>query len=89
MLKSIVSAIPVFSMMCLRIPKKMVKVKGQRMQNVFWNGANEQDKIPLLAWDMICLAKDKGGVGLRDWNLMNEALGAKLVWCTTSPLNYG
>ncbi|XP_057863868.1 uncharacterized mitochondrial protein AtMg00310-like [Cryptomeria japonica] len=50
------------------------------MRKFFWNGANEQEKIPLLAWDKICQAKVRGGVGLRDWQKMNYALGAKLVW---------
>lgn len=79
MLKSVVSSILVFSMICLQIPKKLIKVIGQRMRKFFWNGAIEQDKVPLLACDKICQAKVKGGVGLRNWNIMNEALGAKLV----------
>lgn len=80
MLKSVISAIPIFSMMCLRIPKKVVNVIGKRMRNCFWNGSQCQDKIPLLAWDEICKSKEVEGVGLKDWNLMNEALREKLVW---------
>lgn len=34
----------------------------------------------MLAWEKISRSKVKEGVGLRDWHLMNEALGAKLVW---------
>lgn len=41
------------------------------MSNFFGNGARDQDKIPLLAWENIFRAKKDGRVGLRDWNIMN------------------
>lgn len=44
------------------------------------NGKQDQDKIPLMAWDRVCKPKGGGGVGLRDWKLINEAMGVKLVW---------
>lgn len=50
------------------------------MRKFFWNGSNDQQRIPLVAWDKICNPKDAGGVGLRKWPIMNLALGAKLVW---------
>ena len=50
------------------------------MRNLFWNGSNEGDKIPLLAWKKICRPKEKGGAGIRNWQLMNKVLGAKLIW---------
>lgn len=80
-LKSVISAIPVFFTMCLKIPRKVIKTIGQRMRKFFCNGASEDDKLPLLAWNInkICSAKEKGGAGIRDWQMMNEALGAKLV----------
>lgn len=34
----------------------------------------------MLAWDKICKAKVSGGAGLSNWQLLNEALGVKLVW---------
>ncbi|XP_059067666.1 uncharacterized protein LOC131858444 [Cryptomeria japonica] len=79
-LRSVVSVIPIFSVMCLKLLKRVINVIQQRMKKSIWNGANDHDKIPLLAWDKIYQAKIKGGVGLRDWHKMNIALGAKLVW---------
>lgn len=50
------------------------------MCSFFWNGSEEHNKITLVAWDKICCPKSAGGVSLRQWMLMNLALGAKLVW---------
>ena len=50
------------------------------MQIFFWNGSNEGDKIYLIAWEKICQPKEEGGSGIRNWQLMNKALGAKLIW---------
>lgn len=33
-----------------------------------------------MAWDSICKSKRHWGVGLRKWQLIKKALGAKLVW---------
>lgn len=79
MLKSVKSAIPLFSMSCLKILEKINNVTEKGMRKFFWNGNQEKDKIPLLAWEKICKQKKSGGVELR-WNLVNEAMAAKLVW---------
>ena len=80
MLQVVITAMPVFAMMCLEIPKKVIRTLERKMRKFFWNGANEENKIPLLAWEKICRPKEEGGAGLRDWSCMNRALGAKLVW---------
>ena len=80
MLQTVISAMLVFAMMCLDIPKKVVCILEQKMRNFSWNGSNEGDKIPLLAWENIYRSKDEGGVGIRNWQLMNKAMGEKLIW---------
>lgn len=50
------------------------------MRKFLWNGSEDKDKIPLLAWDKVCKANWAGGVGIRSWNQFNLAMGAKLVW---------
>ena len=48
----------------------------------------ESDKIPLLGWDKIFRPKKYDEAGLRDWNQINVALGAKLVWQMVSDLEH-
>ncbi|XP_059064784.1 uncharacterized protein LOC131856859 [Cryptomeria japonica] len=79
-LKSVISAMPIFSMACFKLPGTIIKNIQQKMRKFLWNNKQDQDKIPLMAWDRVCKPKGGGGAGLRDWKLINEAMGAKLVW---------
>ena len=47
MLQTVISAMLVFAMMCLDIPKKVVHILEQKMRIFSWNGSNEGDKIAL------------------------------------------
>lgn len=80
MLKSVISAMPIFSMACFKLPGMIIKNIQQKMRKFLWNGKQDQDKIPLMAWDRVCKPKGGEGAGLRGWKLINEAMGAKLVW---------
>ncbi|XP_059068432.1 uncharacterized protein LOC131858952 [Cryptomeria japonica] len=78
MLKTVVSAMPIFPMACFKLPGLVIKSMQQKMRKFLWNGNQEQDKILLMAWDKVCKPKGGGGAWLRDWRLINEAMGAKL-----------
>lgn len=80
LLKSVLLAMLIYSMMCFKIPNKISSSINQFMRNFFWNGKGEQDKIPLVAWDKVCQPRQVGGVGPRKWIFLNEAMGAKLIW---------
>lgn len=80
MLRTVISIIPLYSIIRMKIAMKVLKIIEQKMRIFFCNGARDEDKIPLLAWENICKPKNCGGVGLRNWYKMNEAMGAKLVW---------
>ncbi|XP_059071301.1 uncharacterized protein LOC131865388 [Cryptomeria japonica] len=86
MLKIVVSAMPIFPMACFKLPASIIKNMQQKMRKFLWNGNQDQDKVPLMAWDRVCKPKGGGGVGLRDWKIINEAMGAKLVWQMYSKL---
>lgn len=75
MLKTAISTMPIFSMTCFKIPCKVIKAFLQRMQKFLWNGAQDYDEILRIAWDIICKPKGGDRVGLRDWKLLNEAMG--------------
>ncbi|XP_059076416.1 uncharacterized protein LOC131875764 [Cryptomeria japonica] len=80
MLKSVISTMSIFSMACFKLPGIIIKNIQQKMKKFLWNGKQNQDKIPLMAWDRVYKPKGGGGVGLRDWKLINEAIVAKLLW---------
>lgn len=39
-----------------------------------WSGANQQQKLSLVNWEMVCQPKDCGGLGLKNLDLMNKAM---------------
>lgn len=75
-------------MMCLKIPQKILKVIDKKMRKLFWNGARDHDKIPLFDWEQICRGKIEGGVGLKNLQITNKAMGEKLVWSIYSNMNH-
>ena len=80
LLQTVISAIPIYSMSCLKIPLEVLKYIEQRMQKFLWNGTLNEEKIPLIGWDSLCKPKKSGGVSLRRWRDVNKALGVKLIW---------
>lgn len=45
-----------------------------------WGSTEDQQKIPLVAWDAICKPKQRGGLGLRHAHLQNRAYLMKIGW---------
>ncbi|GLJ18020.1 hypothetical protein SUGI_0317720 [Cryptomeria japonica] len=80
MIKSVLSAIPIYSMSCFRMSYLTSKKLDGMLKKFIWEGAKEERRIPLINWDTACLVKEEGGAGLRKMDLQNVALGAKLAW---------
>lgn len=45
-----------------------------------WGGPTQQRKWALVSWTHLIKRKDEGGLGLRDPEILNKVLGAKLWW---------
>ncbi|KAL0404160.1 UNVERIFIED_CONTAM: putative ribonuclease H protein [Sesamum radiatum] len=59
LIKSIIQAIPSFSMSCSKIPDSLLKEIDSTSSNFFWNNS-EQNKIHWIAWNKMCRSKKKG-----------------------------
>ncbi|XP_059070802.1 uncharacterized protein LOC131860408 [Cryptomeria japonica] len=79
-LKLVLSALPIYSMTALKIPKKVISYINRGMKKFLWNGKETTYKIPLVAWDKVCQSKQARGLGFWNWTLLNQAMGAKLIW---------
>lgn len=80
MIKVVLSAIPVYLMSYMKLPKAIEEGLIHLMRRFLWNGSSDFQKFPLLAWDKICKPQGVKGVGVKQLHLMNLAMGAKLVW---------
>ena len=59
------------------------------IRKFLWQGGKVQNKkFHLVNWSTFKAPKRKGGLGIRDPEQMNKALGAKLVWRMATGSNY-
>ena len=80
LINSVLSALPIFLLSFFKIPKKVVQKIVSIQRNFLWGGHHEASKIPWVKWDIVCLPKNKGGLGIKDLSKFNEALLDKWGW---------
>lgn len=81
LIKSILNAVPIYLMLVLKSPKDVLVSLQDSLRSFLWSSNKYgRNKLPLVAWDKVCLLKDLGGTGIRNLEKQNLALGAKLVW---------
>jgi len=77
---SVLSSIPYYHMQYAKHPRTLC-VEMEKIQRGFIWGDTEQGRKPhLVGWDVICLSKMNGGLGLKRPHLMNEAFLMKMLW---------
>ncbi|KAL0001694.1 hypothetical protein SO802_015475 [Lithocarpus litseifolius] len=76
----VLQALPLYTFSCFRIPN-FVCAKLDEIVRCFWWGHNVGDKkLHLVNWYKICQPKERGGLGIKKFNLINQALVAKQFW---------
>ena len=79
-IKAVLSAIPIYQLSCSQLPKNINSKLERKLRDFFWNGLEEKKKATLISWCQICKPKEYGGLGIKNLEWQNEALGAKQVW---------
>jgi hypothetical protein len=68
-------------MMSVFLAPKGILQKIRSIQRDFlWRVTEDKKKWGLVAWDKACRPKRKGGLGLQDPHVTNEAYGENLWW---------
>ncbi|XP_074300642.1 uncharacterized protein LOC141631938 [Silene latifolia] len=60
------------------LPKGVILRIEAICRNFLWDGSAEYRRTPLVAWDTICRPKQEGGLGLKNQELWNIAMGRDL-----------
>lgn len=79
-IRPVLSATPIFPMACLPLHHGMAKNFESKLRNFLWKDKESDKKIALIKWENLCKPKECGGLGIKNPQRKNEALGAKLVW---------
>jgi hypothetical protein len=77
---SVLSALPTFYMCTFKLQKTLIVRADRGRRQCIWAKDDLQQKSePLAAWDIVCMPKDKGGLGVINLELQNEALLLKYM----------
>ena len=80
MIQSHIESLPAHIMQCFQLPKSTTNLLDKISRDFFWKKTSTEKGLPLIAWDKVCLPKDKGGLGLCKTNAVNKAFQYKLAW---------
>eukprot|EP00253_Pinus_taeda_P022943 PITA_22943 len=80
LVKSVLQAIPIYSLSIMATPKGACTKIKEIYGKFIWGGPNQQRKWALVSWKHLTKRKEEGGLGLRDPEVLNRVMGAKLWW---------
>ena len=81
LVNAIFSALSSFYMCSLMLPKGVIKQIDKFRKHCLWRGSDINAKIPpKAAWELVCVPKSKGGLGVIDIEKQNKALMMKYLY---------
>lgn len=81
LLNSVLSALPTYYMACFRLPKGTINQIDKIRRHFLWHGVTQnQSKLNLVNWNLVCTPKKLGGLGVKDLHVFNQAMLIKWCW---------
>lgn len=78
--RNILSPILLYISLVLPLPMKTCLLIERLMRNFLWSANPDRLKSNLVRWEVVCLPRSKGGLGLRRVKEFNAACLLKLAW---------
>jgi hypothetical protein len=80
LLNSVLNSIPIFYLSYMKIPVHVWKQVRRIQREFLWGCRGGRKKINWVKWEVVCLPKKKGGLGVRDVRMVNISLLTKWRW---------
>ena len=74
LVNSVISSLPIFFLCSLSIPRGILKQLERIQRRCLWRKYGQEKGHSLAAWPLVCRPKSKGGPGILNLGLQNEAL---------------
>jgi hypothetical protein len=82
LIKAVLSSFPIFQFSALYALVGTKKEMAKITRKFIWQGGKDNEKkFQMVNWAITYAPKENGGLGIRDPENINLALGAKLFWC--------
>lgn len=80
LINTVIAGISNFWCSTFTIPKKCIKTINSICGAYLWKGTTEGHHSARVSWETITMAKEEGGLGIRDLYQWNRACMLKLIW---------
>ena len=72
MVKLVLQVMPMYLFSVLFAPKSVLKEIRSIQRNFLWAGRESKAKFSLVSWEKVSMPKEKGGIGLKDIEVVGE-----------------
>ena len=76
----VLQSLPLYTFSCFRNPEQLCNKMDAIVRAFWWGHEQGEKKLHLINQERICQSKRKGGLGLKKFGLMNQAMLAKQYW---------
>ena len=80
LVQSVLNSIPIYTMQSIKLPVSICKEMERLCRNFIWHGNSGDSAVHLINWQTLLYPKQNGGLGIRNFGLMNQAMLGKLCW---------
>ncbi|KAK3183221.1 hypothetical protein Dsin_030507 [Dipteronia sinensis] len=80
LIKTVTSALLVYTMQAAKLPSEICHKLDKLNRNFLWGHTLDKKTVHLISWDIVCMPKRNGGLGIKKMKGMNQALLAKIEW---------
>lgn len=80
LIQYVASSIHLYTMQTSKLPQALCKELDKSSKRFLWGSSGNHHKTYLVKWDIVCLPKHLGGLGIKKASLMNQAMLSKASW---------